>query len=143
MTIGVALFATTTQALSSGERRLHPFPWILAGEVMGEGDEVANQIFALSDPRNPRVLWKTGDPYESTIDFWLPQMQVDSVADEFELRSAAYEIGAHTTTEELCQDLEFADAGTEILTADPDVVDEFPIYCPDSTATVTLVPALG
>jgi hypothetical protein len=134
-------FILAAPQISTGERRLHPFARILEGKVWGAGDDVANRLFALADPRQPRLLWKSGDPHEGSIDFWLLQMQVKSIADGFDLRRAAYNIGFETTTSQLCTDLGLIGHRVEILTADRDLAAGLRGQCPETDAIVGLSPA--
>lgn len=140
---GVLVFAVASPTVASGERRQHPFAWILSGSVMGEGDEVADEIFALADPGMPRILWDTTNRFQTTINFWLIQMQVQSISDEFDLRAIAYEVGSESTTSELCGDLRVLGIGVQVITESEALASELKEACPDAEAEVILTQAPG
>lgn len=101
-----------------------PVPRIVTDDFAVD-DDVAEKIFALSDPDKPALLWESGDPAEGSINFWLLQMRADSTSENRELRVYAY---AHDdTVEELCAIVAAMGPPVTVHTADPllqDKVDE-------------------
>ncbi len=66
-------------------------------------------------------------------------MQVESLADQSDLRTVAYRIGAQSTVGELCGDLALMKPEVEIMTRDLRLADELEAECPGSGATVTVL----
>ena len=141
-TAGVLVFTQLSPTIASGERRQHPFARILEGNVASAhgGDAVANRIIELADTAVPRVLWKSGEQSEADINFWLVQMQVEDISEEFDLRLAAYEIGSQTETAELCSTLNLLGPNAVVLTRVETLEVDLAEDCPTSTATVEQLP---
>ncbi len=53
--VGILGVTLSSPVLPTGQRQEHPFLWILSGHVLGQGDDVAEQIFGLVDADHPRV----------------------------------------------------------------------------------------
>lgn len=103
--VAAALSIATFSVLHSIARTVPSYPWrdplprILTDDFP-TGDAVAEQIFALSDPANPHLLWQSANPAEGTINFWLLQMRADSTSLHRDLRVYAY--GHGNTPKDLC-----------------------------------------
>ncbi len=132
-TIGFTFVAPMT---SVGQRRQPIYVRILAGNVVGIGDNVAQEIFALADTRKPRILWKSQNPHEDMINFWLLEMASESVKDGFALRTAAYNAFTMTHTSQLCSVLYLIGPGTQVLTSSPALSSEVTNECPSVGASI-------
>ena len=95
----------------------------MSGDVIGDGDQVAERIFALADPQQSAFLWRTNDPFEGTINFWVLQMWSDSLGENFDLRVAAYGTYDDEDPSELCRIVDLMGGGTQVYTADQDLLD--------------------
>lgn len=63
---------------------------ILSGSIWHTGDRAADQIIALSRPGRLGILWKSGDPDEAMIDFWVLVSNGGDLAGDPYLRDIAF-----------------------------------------------------
>jgi hypothetical protein len=118
----VSLVLASFGALYYAAKSIPSYPWrdpiprILADDF-GVNDDVAERIFALSDPEHPYLLWRSGDPHEDSINFWLLQMRANSVKQNTELRVFAY--GHGHSVGDLCAIVAAMGGGVTIVSIDP------------------------
>jgi hypothetical protein len=67
-----------------------PMTRILSGSIWYTGDRAVDQILTLSDPRDPGILWQSGDPDEAMIDFWVLVTRGGEFDGDPELRAIAF-----------------------------------------------------
>jgi len=131
--VGVLRFAPTS---SGGYAIRNPVARILTGDFIGSGDTTVDRIVRYADLQAPTLLIGTHDRFESTIDFWVLQMQANSVSNDSRLRKAAYGVGDLRKPAQLCLVLRAMGAPTTVLTQDPTLGDRVRAACPDVDATV-------
>jgi hypothetical protein len=111
-----------------------PIPRILADDF-GANDDVAERIFSLSDPESPHLLWKSADPAEGSINFWLLQMRADPTKEHRDLRVFAY--GHGDSVDDLCDIVTAMGGRVTVITADSSLPAAVAAACP-AAATVQL-----
>lgn len=137
---GLAFAGATVLAIVTPFTHLHPIAVrILGGFGIGHGDVAAERIFELADPQQPRILWESNIPEESTVNFWLWQMTSESLDDGFALRAAAYNSAAFTEVSQLCSVLHLTGPNSEVLTESTRLAADLVETCPDEKAVVTLL----
>jgi len=124
-------FAPSTQ---TGYVAQNPLVRILVSGY-GTGDTTENEIFASADLNAPTLWWKSGDPFESTIDFWVLQMQAKNVITGDALHSAAYGINGLSG---LCTVIDHIHVPLTIRTADPALAGQLSAMCPADNLVVSL-----
>ncbi|QNE45933.1 hypothetical protein F1C58_02730 [Glaciihabitans sp. INWT7] len=67
-----------------------PLTRILTGSIWHTGDRAVSKILRLSDPRDPGILWQSGDPDEAMIDFWVLVTRGGDLLGDQELRAIAF-----------------------------------------------------
>lgn len=67
-----------------------PLTRILTGSIWHTGDRAAEKILTLSDPSAPGILWKSGNPDEAMIDFWVLVTRGGDLVGDQELRAIAF-----------------------------------------------------
>jgi hypothetical protein len=131
-TVGVLRFAPTS---SGGYAIRNPVERILSGDFIGSGEVTADRIVRYADLQAPTLLIGSGDPLESTIDFWVLQMQADSVSNDSRLRKAAYGVYDLRRPRQLCRVLSAMGAPTTVLTQDSTLPGRVLTTCPGVDAT--------
>lgn len=86
----ICAFLGWAPASGQGYLAKSPTERILEGGYSGHGDDVARLVFRLSDLERPAILIRSGEPDEATVDFWLLQLQANSLSRNFDLRRLAY-----------------------------------------------------
>lgn len=119
--IGFLLIAPT---FGQGYIAKNPALRLLSGDVLGDGDEVAEQIFDLADPQQPALLWRTDDPFEGSINFWILQMWSNSMSENLELKYAAYGLYDPDDPSEMCRIVDLMGGGVVVYTADADLLSQ-------------------
>ncbi len=103
---------------------------VLAGDLPGNGDDAADEIFDDARPDVGHILWQSGDPLEGTINFWVWQLWANSITGDFELRTAAYGLYDHDDIDDLCRIIGYMDATVVVETQDATLVDQLHDACP-------------
>ena len=117
---------------------MDPVPRVLTDSFHGVDDHTAQEIFALADPTQSRMLWNSKDPDELTINFWLLQLWSESVSENFALRTAAYGYFDMSDPAELCRIVDLMGGGTVVHTADPQLVAQVRETCPEQSIVVVV-----
>jgi hypothetical protein len=113
---------------------------VVKGRALGPGDVVADRILRLADPRRPTILWHSGDPFESTINFWILEMWANTLQGKTALRTAAYGIYGHSTTKQLCRILGLMGTGAVVYSDQAGLQSAVDATCPAIKATVSPEP---
>lgn len=113
--VGFLLVAPT---FGLGYSAKNPMYRLVAGDVLGTGDQVAEQIFTLATPQESALLWRTDNPYQGSINFWVLQMWSDSMSENLELKRAAYALHDSADISELCRVVTLMGGHTVVYTAD-------------------------
>jgi hypothetical protein len=118
----IAGFLVVAPTFNEGYPARNPAWRLVSGNALGDGDQVAERIFSLSDPDQSALLWRTNDPFEASINFWVLQMWADSLDDNFDLRFAAYGNYDDDDPAELCRIVALMGGGTKVYTADKELL---------------------
>lgn len=135
---GTVYFLNWAPKAGLGYAWMNPIDRVLGGHFAGEGDEVAERIFTLSDPEQSNLLWRTDDPYEGTINFWVLQLWSDSMSKNLELKYAAYGQYDVDKVDDLCRIVGLMGGGTIVHTSDMGLAAEVNESCGNLDATVVL-----
>lgn len=119
----IVTFLIVAPSFGVGYTAKNPALRLVSGDVLGDGDVVAHRIFNLADPEQSSFLWRTNDPFENSINFWVMQMWSDSLDDNFDLRFAAYGNYDDEDPQELCRIVDLMGGGTVVYTADEELLD--------------------
>lgn len=132
----VVLVAAGTTALNSveGYDGRAPLTRIMDGAFFGSGDTAFDELVSLADRQPPNLLWRSGEPLESGIDFWLMQTRAGLDDKNFDLRYAAYTF-VGKDVKELCTIAGLMGPGVRVHTADPFVPVEVSRTCPEREMT--------
>jgi hypothetical protein len=125
---GVRL-ATVTR---TGYVALNPAQRILVTGFGTPGDQVAGRIFEYADLAAPIILVRSDDPHEAQIDFWVLQMQADSVIAHLDIRKAAYGLIDLGTPKKLCSIVRQIGVPVTVVTADRQLARDVAADCPDA-----------
>ena len=90
LAIGVIALTSIAPTSIVGYSSLSPLERVASASATPDANRADARIFQLSDPKHPSVLWNSGDPQESTINFWLLQMRANSTTANLPLRVLAY-----------------------------------------------------
>lgn len=131
-----ALLVAGTGALNSvdGYDGRPPLKRIFDGAFFGSGDTSFDTLVALADRQPPNLLWRSGDPLEKGINFWLMQTRAGLADKNFDLRYAAYTYQG-TDVNELCKIGGLMGPGLRVHTADNLVPVEVSRTCPEREMT--------
>lgn len=100
--------------------------------------EVAAEIFALEKQDHLRFLWKSGNPSEEQINYWMLKMW--SISDHGALRLGDFTYGiVERNLENLCGVLTQVNTTSELVTAEPDLKEQLAIACPAMHPIITQV----
>ncbi|MCU1441458.1 MAG: hypothetical protein JWP85_2455 [Rhodoglobus sp.] len=123
-------------SVGTGYSWMNPIQRMVSGQFLGPGDLVADRILELSDPDQSHFLWKTGDEFEGSINFWVMQLWSDSMNENLDLKYAAYGIYDHESVDELCRIIGLMGGGTIVHTSSDSVESDIRDTCPGSGARV-------
>ena len=118
-----------------GYRWMNPVQRLISGQVLGEGDRVANDIIELSSPAESHILWQSGDPEESTINFWSLHIRSGPLRAN-DLLFAAYGLYDKDDINELCRIVGLLGGGTIVHTSNIGLKAELDKACPSEPLTV-------
>jgi hypothetical protein len=110
---------------------------VLSGMILAEnaGDSTWDRIFDLADDEPRGILWRSGDPNESFIDFWLVKLASPGF-DDLELHVLAYTIDT-SDVDDLCRFAEIVGPELQVETQDPALPHEV-AACENPGLTVTV-----
>ena len=130
---GIVCFLIIAPTFGLGYSAKNPMLRLVSGDVLGDGDQVAERIFELAHPEQSAFLWRTNDPFEGSINFWVLQMWSDSMSQNLELKYAAYGLYDASDPSELCRIVELMGGGTVVYTADTELLEQgASVACPGS-----------
>lgn len=138
LTIGFLHWAPTSNL---GFRWIEPVPKLISGQFLGQGDEVADQIFSLADPEHANLLWKTHEKYEGSVNFWVMQLWSNSMTKNLELKRDAYGLYDANKTSSLCRIVTLMGGRVTVHTADTHLAAELDASCPTIAHGVHIVSA--
>lgn len=99
---------------------------------------VAAEIFALEKQDHLRFLWKSGNPSEEQINYWMLKMW--SISEHGALRLGDFTYGIQERNlENLCGVLRQVKTTSELVTAEPDLQERLAAVCPDMHPIITQV----
>ncbi len=107
---------------------------LFAGDFWGEGDTSALRAFDHADLENPTILWRSDDPFESAINFWVFEMQAGSMYPrDVALRLVAYGDYDVDQVSDLCRIVPLMEApeAFDDSTADSDLAEQVARECPE------------
>ena len=116
---------------------------VVRGRALGTGDVVADRIFRLDKPGHPAILWASGDPSQSIINFWLLEMRAGTLQGKMPLRGAAYGGYSEQHVSELCRILGLMGSGSTVYSEQAGLQSKLDTTCPGRHATVRVEPGLG
>ena len=126
---GTALLAVVAPALQTAYPQNTPLVRILVGGFSPGGDVSTERVLAFVDAAHPRVVWRSGDPDERTLNFWSLMMAGGIEVEYLPLRIAAY--GEYTdSVDDLCRVVGLVPEEVTVLTADPDLEGSYRDVCP-------------
>jgi len=144
-TIAVALVALVTvgflhwsPSASPGFVWKEPLPKILSGQYLGTGDQITDRIATLADPEQANVLWKSGNAYEGTINFWVLQLWANSMSSNLELKRMAYGLYDAKKTESLCTIVTLMGGTVNVYTEDSTLRNKLEATCPTELPGITI-----
>jgi hypothetical protein len=141
VTVATLAFVLWAPTSGNGYVAVNPAERILRGHIMGDGDEVAAQIFSLSSLDHAALLWKTAKPdSEGSVNFWLLQVWSNSMTKNQDLRYFAYGLYDHEGVNSLCTIVKAMNAEVTVHTADATLAAQLARACPDSRAVVVVEP---
>jgi len=124
VTMGVSAFLVVgPDPENLGIARVTAVDWV-ARDLPGAAQldtAVAQEILDRSDPASPAFLFRSGDPAEGMINFWLLEMRADSMSERNDLRVYSYGI-YEDTTEDLCAIVAAIGGDVEVVTQDASLV---------------------
>lgn len=133
VTVGVSEYARATVPTFSNDPAAmrSPLVSIVTGDFfsVGTGDRVFHRVDELTRADESTMLWRSGDPDEDWILFWIIQMSAGDV-DDIELRAYAYYHDIQSI-DDLCTIRELMGAPVTVITADPELVLQAQQACPD------------
>jgi hypothetical protein len=114
--------ATLPQYGNDVQLARNPLVRIVTGDYFTDGgdDRVFHRVVELSATHPREILWKSGDPDEASIMFWMIQMASSGV-DDTELRHFAYYRDVDSSSD-LCMVRKLLGPPVTVVTADPSVV---------------------
>ena len=127
-----ALYAAA--ASTSGHARRDPIPRII-NDDFGFNNSSVDRLLTLSDPAHPQLLWRSSDPSEGFVNFWLLQMRAGSTVQNQKLRVLAYGYGDQI--QDLCGIATAMGPPITVHTADGSLQSAIDSYC-EGDATVVL-----
>jgi hypothetical protein len=133
---GTVTFLAWTPTAGHGYSAANPLHRVLGGDVLGQGDVVADKIFALSDPKQSSVLWHTGDKWEGSINFWVLQMWAGPTLKNLDLKYAAYGLYGDKSIKVLCKVVGWMGGGTDVYTSQAGLQEKLDNTCPAQHAHV-------
>lgn len=116
-----------------------PLVSIVTGDFfsVGQGDRVFHRVAEMTELEHPTLLWRSGDPDEDWILFWIIQMSAHGVED-VELRKYAYYHDSGSIAD-LCEIRRLMGGPVAVITASSEVAAEAAATCPGA-GPVQLVP---
>ena len=110
---------------------------VLAGNFLGHSDDVVNEILSYSQTGKLHYLWKTGEPFEGSVNFWLLQDRANTLMPSgHEFRLYAYGINDQDPVTAMCK-LATLNGGSLIVnTQDTSIASKLAIACPQSDIVV-------
>lgn len=138
--VGTIGFLNWAPSAGVGYVWMNPIERIVTGQVLGEGDKVADEIFTMADPEQSHILWNSGHEFEGAINFWVMQMWADSMTENLDLKRAAYGLYDLEDVNSLCRVVGLMGGGTIVETADPLLAASVESACPEQQARVVMVP---
>ncbi len=127
VTAGIVVAAPPSDELHTWRQ---PIVWILAGEVNGHGDEVAEKILDAADLKHPAIFWQSGDPHQLFINFWLLEVAANSMTDSNALRVASYGGYHENKIGDLCSLMTTLRGDVTVYTANSSLQSEIDSACP-------------
>ena len=128
VTVGFVLWTPTA---GNGYQAVTPVKRVLQGNYYGDGDALAQSVFELSSLEEAHFLWKTSDPNEGSVNFWLLQIWSDSMSQNLELKYYAYGVYDHEDVASICLIAEAVDAPLTVHTGVPNLESQLQELCPE------------
>jgi hypothetical protein len=131
-----AFFGGTLNSLNTvdGYDARGPIQRVMDGHFFGQGDVSFERLVQLADQSPPNLLWRSGDPMEPGINFWLIQTRAGLANKNFDLRYAAY-VYKGRDVQELCKIVMLMGGDVRVHTADPRVPADVSAKCPELRMT--------
>jgi hypothetical protein len=136
---GTAGFLVWLALSLPGYQWQNPVDRILRGEVLGDGDVVAEQIFTYSDSEQAHFFWHSGDPWEGTINFWVMQLWSDSMTENLDLKYAAYGLYDPSSIDDLCRIIGLMGGDVIVHTNDATLEAATSVACADDVANAVFL----
>jgi hypothetical protein len=115
-----------------------PVARVLAGNFLGDADHVLNRILSYEETGKLNFLWKTGDPVEGAINFWILQDRANTLTPAgHEFRLYAYAIYDQDDVNSICTLAELNGGSLVVTTADSSVSSQLSAACPQLDITVS------
>lgn len=144
----VALVATTVTAVPSHmQHAAQPLDRVLTGRTWLMGNAATERIFVLADPARPGILWRSGDPDEALINFWVVSTGRGHIGGDETLRAFSFvgyreyrATGAYDDSDpaDLCAILPSLTDTIEIHTTDAGLADSVARVCGPSTVHIVV-----
>jgi hypothetical protein len=141
--VTAAFLVWAPASVGNGYSWMNPIQRMVTGQFLGPGDSVADRILELSDPHQSHFLWKTGDDFEGSINFWVMQLWSGSMTGNLDLKYAAYGIYDHESVDDLCRIIGLMGGGTIVHTSSDTVASDIRVNCPGSGAPVERWESVG
>lgn len=130
---GIVVAAPPSDELHSWEQ---PIAWILSGNVVGTGDEVAEKIITTADLEHPAIYWQSGEKHQLFINFWLLEVAANSMTKSNALRVASYGGYHEEKILDLCSLMTTLGGSVRVYTANNGLESQIASACPTLGARV-------
>ncbi|QNE45988.1 hypothetical protein F1C58_03040 [Glaciihabitans sp. INWT7] len=130
---GIVGAAPPSDALHNWEQ---PIVWILSGNVVGAGDDVAEKILTAADLKHPAIYWQSRERHQLFINFWLLEVAADSMTKSNALRVASYGGYNEDKILDLCSIMKTLGGSVRVHTANSGLESQIASACPTLGARV-------
>jgi hypothetical protein len=132
---GTLVVLSLLSQVAAGPR--YPMDRLLAGDIYGDGDQLAEQIFEYATADQAHLMWRSADPLEGSVNFWVLEMWADSMTANLDLRFAAYGLYDVEDPADLCKIVTLMGGDVIVHTADPGLAAAVAAQCPATAAGIT------
>lgn len=135
---GTWAFLDWTPLAAPGYQWMNPAERMVRGHFIGTDDHAAEVVMEYARLDEPHVLWRSGDPAESSINFWLLQLWGNSMTENIDIKYYAYGVTPFTEPDELCSLAEHIGQPLAVHTSDADAARQAEAVCGTSVSIVSV-----
>ncbi len=133
---GTWSFLDWTPLAAPGYQWMNPAERMIRGKFIGSDDSAARTVMQYARLDEPHVLWRSGDPDETSINFWLLQLWGNSMSDNIDIKYYAYGVTSFAAPDELCGLAEHIGQRTFVHTTDAAGAAEVEALCGDAVMII-------